>query len=178
MFREVPALPVVVPLAGVVFVVSLWHLHRRGLLTAPRAAVGLALGVYAAGVVANTVFPIFLDKPSSSAPWTQLINLTPVSGYEVVDAVTNVCVFLPIGMLVRLVAPRWPWWRVLVAATVLSLSIEASQYASALLLGGGHIADVNDLASNVLGGALGLLLLSALSRIPVAAGLVGRFRWS
>ncbi|WP_134767651.1 VanZ family protein [Nocardioides sp. 1609] len=178
LFGEVPVLPVVVPLGGAVLVGSAWHLRRRGLLTAPRAAVALALGVYAAGIVANTVFPIFLDKPASSARWTQFVNVTPMTGYELGDAAMNVCVFVPIGALVPLVVPHWPWWRVLAVATVLSLSIEVGQYATAHLLAGGHVTDVNDLTFNMVGAALGLLVLAALSTAPVVARLIDRFRWS
>lgn len=178
MFDEVPVLPVVVPLAAAVFVGSVWHLRRRGLLAPSRAAVALALGVYAAGIVANTVFPIFLDKPAAGARWTQFVNLTPVAGYEVVDAVVNVCVFVPVGILLPLAVPRWTWWQVLAAAAALSGSIEVVQYATAHLLGGGHIADVNDLAFNLLGGAVGYLVLLALSQAPVASRLIDRFRWS
>ncbi|WP_296607495.1 VanZ family protein [Nocardioides sp.] len=178
MFGEVPVLPVVMPLGAAVFGVAAWHLKRRGLLTAPRVAVALALAVYSAGIVANTVFPIFLDKPASSTPWTQFVNVTLGTGYELADAVMNVCVFVPVGMLVPLAVPRWSWLRVLTGATGLSLGIEMSQYATAHLLAGGHIADVNDPAFNVGGAALGLLLLTALARAPVTARLVDKFRWT
>lgn len=177
MFGEVPALPVVVPLGAIICAVALWYLRRRGLLTAPRAAVALALGVYAAGIAANTVFPIYLDKPSSGPRWTQFVNLTPVAGYELADAVMNVCVFVPLGVLLSLVLPRWPWRRVLAAAAAVSLSIELTQYVTANLLAGGHIADINDLTFNVLGAALGLVLLAAVSRVPIGARLVAQFRW-
>lgn len=178
MFGEVPVLPVVVPIGGAVLAVALWHLHRRGRVTAARATVALALGVYAAGIVANTVFPIFLDKPSRAARWTQFVNLTPGSGYELADAAMNVCVFVPLGALLHLVVPHWPWWRALAAATAVSLSIELTQYVTANLLGGGHISDVNDLAFNVLGAAVGIGLLAGLSRVAVTAHLIERFRWS
>lgn len=178
LFAEVPVLPVVVPLAAAVLVVSSWHLHRRALLTLPRAAVALVVSVYAAGIVANTLFPIFLDKPTSDVPWTQFINLTPIAGYETADAVMNICVFVPLGVLLSLAVPRWSWWRVLAATAAVSLSIEVSQYTTAHLLGGGHIADVNDLVFNVIGGALGCLLLGALSRARILTPSIRRFRWS
>ncbi|GAA5142045.1 hypothetical protein GCM10023340_04880 [Nocardioides marinquilinus] len=177
MFREVPVLPVVVPLAVLVLVLATWHLRRTGMLTAPRATVGLAWAVYAAGVVANTIFPIYLDKPGGG-PRTGLLNLTLGSGYEPADALMNICVFVPVGVLVALVAPRWPAWAVLAAATALSLVVETTQLVTARKLGGGHVADVNDLLFNLVGAALGLLLLSAASRIPAVTGLVDRFRWA
>lgn len=171
-------LPVVVPLAVVIVVVLGWHLLRQGMLTAPRLAVALAVGVYAAGVVANTVFPIFLDKPLRDARWHDFVNVTPVVGYEAADALMNICVFVPIGILVPLAMPGASWSRVLGIATAVSLAIEVTQYGTAHLLGGGHIADVNDLLSNVAGAALGCLLLARVSRVPAAARLIDRFRWT
>jgi glycopeptide antibiotics resistance protein len=177
-FDEVPVLPVVVPLAAVVLAILVWQLRRRRLLTASRAAVAVAVCVYVAGVVANTVFPIFLDKPAYTARWTEFVNLTLLSGYEVVDAVTNICVFVPVGLLVPLVAPTFSWRRALVAATTFSLLIEVTQYVTAHLLGGGHVADVNDLLFNVVGAALGLLLSAALAQVPLGAHAIRRLRWS
>ena len=170
-------LPVVVPVAAAIFVTLLWHLRRHDRLSAPRAAVALALCVYAAGVVANTVFPIFLDKPARNAPWTASVNVVPIVGYEVADAVMNTVVFVPLGMLVPLLVARSSSWRVLATAAAFSLTIEVSQLVTARFLGGGHVADVNDLIFNVAGAALGFGLLSALSRVPGVAGLLDRFRW-
>jgi glycopeptide antibiotics resistance protein len=176
-FREVPVLPVVVPLAVVTVGVLLTLLARRGRFSLPRAAVALAIGVYAAGIVANTVFPIFLDKPVGDAPWGAHLALVPLSGYEVADALQNVLVFVPLGMLVPLLAVRPSWWRTVGVAACVSLGIEVTQLATAHLLGGGHLADVNDLIFNVLGGAVGYVALAALTRVPGVEGLVDRFRW-
>ena len=62
-------------------------------------------------------------------------------------------------------------------AAALSLTIEAAQLATARVLGGGHVADVNDLIFNVVGAALGLGLISRLSRMPGAADLINRLCW-
>ncbi|GAB3599987.1 hypothetical protein GCM10027446_32710 [Angustibacter peucedani] len=177
MFREVPVLPVVVPAAGVLFVVLLWSLQRRDRLAAPSAAVALALSVYAAGVVANTVFPVFLDKPGRHAPWSAALNLVPLAGYEGGDAVMNVVVFLPLGVLLALVLARSPWWKVLVVAGLSSLAVEVAQLVTARVLGGGHVADVNDLVFDVAGAALGVGLLAVLSRPPALDAVINRFRW-
>lgn len=176
-FHQVPVLPVVVPLAAAVLVVLLWSLRRRGRLSVPRASVALALCVYAAGVVANTVFPIYWDKPARTAPWSSYLVVVPFADYEVADAVMNVLVFLPVGILVPLVLVRVSWGRVLGAAAVFSAVIEGTQYVTAHVLGGGHIADVNDLIFNVLGGAAGFAVFSVLSRVPVIDDLVRQFRW-
>ena len=116
LYAQVPVLPVVVPIAAAAMALFTWHLRRSGLLSLPRVAVALALCVYVAGVLANTLFPIYLDKPARSAPWDVYINLTPLAGYEVADAVMNICVFVPLGVLLAFAVPRWTWRRVLVAA--------------------------------------------------------------
>lgn len=178
MFREVPVLPVVVPLAAVVFVALLWRLHRRDRLSAPSAAIAFVLCVYAAGVVANTVFPIFLDKPARGTPWTSLVVIVPLADYELFDAVENIVVFVPVGMLVPLLRAGASWRRVVAVAAAFSLAIEMAQLVTGHLLGGGHVADASDLVCNVVGAALGFGLLSALSLVPGAAVLIDRFRWT
>jgi glycopeptide antibiotics resistance protein len=168
-------LPVVVPIAAAIFLILLWYLHSRNRLSAPRAAVALALCVYAAGVVANTIFPIFLDPPSYSALWE--VYLVPLADYEVGDAMKNILVFVPVGILVPLLATRASWWRVMALAVAFSLAIELAQLVTGNLLGGGHVADVNDLIFNVVGAVLGFGLFSTLCRVPAAAVLIDRFRW-
>lgn len=177
MFHQVPVLPVVIPAAAVVLAALLWSLRRGGRLTAPRAAVALVLCVYVAGVLANTLFPVYTDKPAGTAPWSAHLALVPFADYEVADAVMNVLVFVPVGVLVPLLVARARWWTAVVVSAGFSLVIEVTQYLTAHLLGGGHIADVNDLLCNIAGGTLGYLLLSALVRVPSAGALVDRFRW-
>ncbi|MQA32259.1 VanZ family protein [Modestobacter roseus] len=177
MFRQVPVIPVVVPSAAVLFVALLWHLHRRDRLTVPRAAVALVLCGYLAGIVANTVFPVFLDKPVADGSWATSFNLVPLAGYEVADALVNVLVLVPVGVLVPLLRDTASWWQAVAAGAGLSLAIELTQLLTDHFLSGGHIADVNDLVFNVLGAALGAGLFRALSRVPRVAALVDRVRW-
>ncbi|MEZ0165265.1 VanZ family protein [Kineococcus sp. LSe6-4] len=177
LFRQVPVLPVVVPVAAVAFLGLLWSLRRRGRLSLPRAAVAAALCVYLAGTIANTVFPVFLDKPTGTRPWSAFLNVVPVVGYEPADFAMNVAVFVPLGVLVALVVTRPSWTRVLAVAAAISATIEVTQFVTATTLGGGHVADVNDLLSNVVGGLLGAGLLALLDRVPAVRAVVDRFRW-
>ena len=177
MFRQVPVLPVVVPLAAAALAALLWSLHRRARLTAPRALVALALCVYLAGIVANTVFPIFLDKPARGAAWTGQVVLVPFADYELADALLNVAVFVPLGVVLALLLRRSSWWRPVAAAAGVSLAIEVVQLLTNHYLGSGHVADVSDLLSNVVGGALGVALLAGVERVPWARAWVDRFRW-
>ncbi|MDF9716773.1 VanZ family protein [Nocardioides sp. ChNu-153] len=177
MFRHVPVLPVVVPLGVIVLVALLESLRRRRSLSLPRATVAVALSVYVAGVVANTVFPIYLDKPGRDASWDDFLVLVPLADYEVADAAMNVAVFVPVGVLVPLVLVGASWGRVLAIAAASSLGIEVVQYATAHLLSGGHIADVNDLLFNVAGALAGFGALRLLTRISTVVALRDRFSW-
>ncbi|SDQ89420.1 VanZ family protein [Microbacterium sp. cf332] len=177
-FGEVPVLPVVVPLGLVVFVILLVTLSARRRLTLPRMAVAAALAVYAAGIVGNTVFPIFLDKPDSGGPWTPGLSLLPFVDYEVEDALTNMLVFVPLGILIPLLLARPTWLKVVGAAALTSLGVESAQLAAQAFFAGGHIADINDFLSNVAGGAIGYGVLTLLARVPVLSRLIDPFRWS
>lgn len=178
MFGEVPVLPVVVPLGVVVFGASASVLWRRRRLSVPRLAVAAALAVYVAGVVANTVFPVFLAMPRSSGPEPLPVALVPFADYEVADAVTNVLVFVPLGLLIPLLLAGPRTWRVVVVASAVSLGIELTQLVTAVFIGGGHIADVNDWLWNSVGGAVGALLFALAVRVPALARLADRFRWT
>ena len=78
-WREVTAWPFVVPVAALAGAVLLWRLHRRAALTLPRVLVGAVVAVYVAGVVANSLFPVFIGKPGSLS-WWEVPNLVPVVG--------------------------------------------------------------------------------------------------
>lgn len=177
-FLQLPVLPVVVPLGVAVFGLLIWRLRARRLLTLPRAAVAAAVGVYAAGIVGNTIFPIYLHPAPVSEPWTPAIVLVPFADYEIEDALTNVLVFAPIGLIVPLLLARTSWLRVTAVAAAVSLTVELSQLAAQRFFGGGHIADVSDLLSNVAGGVLGYALFVLLTRIPRTARLIEPFRWT
>jgi glycopeptide antibiotics resistance protein len=170
-------LPVVIPVATAVLALMLWSLRRNRRLTALRGAVAVVLCVYVAGVLANTVFPIYTDKPTGTAPWSNYLALVPFTDYEVADAAMNMLVFAPVGVLVPLLVARAGWGTVVVVSAVVSLAIEVTQYATAHLLGGGHIADVNDILSNVAGGVVGFAVFAVLVRVPPVSAVVDRFRW-
>ncbi len=175
--EPVPVLPVVVPLGVVVFAVLVGVLVARRRFSWPRASVAAALAVYAAGIVANTVFPVFLGRPTQDGPRLLPLVLVPFADYEVADAVTNVLVFVPLGVLVSLLLTRPTWWRVLLAAASVSAGIEVAQLVTADLAGGGHIADVDDWLWNTVGGVVGYAAYAAVARLRITAPLVERFRW-
>lgn len=177
-FGEVPAVPVAVAFGVVVFVVLLVLLFRRARATWPRAAVAAVVALYAAGIFANTVFPIFLDPAPSDQPWSPALALIPFHDYEVADALTNVVVFVPLGILIPLLMRRPSSWKVLLSAAVVSVTIELLQLAAQKLFSGGHVADVNDFIWNTVGGVVGFAVFAVLARVPTLSAVLSRFRWN
>jgi glycopeptide antibiotics resistance protein len=100
------------------------------------------------GVRLNLV-PIIVDGPGSAR-----------------DALLNVAVFLPFGMLLATIG--WRLLPVLGIALAVSGSIETTQY----LLNWGRTADVNDLITNVLGAGLGWVVVWVVSRSAHRAGRI------
>ena len=177
-FGEVPVLPVVIPLGLALFAFLIWRLHARRLFSVPRAAVAAAISVYAAGIIGNTIFPIFLAKPDSGEPWMPALSLIPFADYEIEDALMNIAVFVPLGILFPLLLARPTWLKVMAAVVASSLAIELTQLAAQGLFAGGHVADVSDLICNTVGGALGYGLLVLAARVPALVRLIDRFRVS
>jgi VanZ family protein len=131
--------------------------------------------VYGGGVLANSVFPIFIGKGQTGLPWWDAVNLTPLVGTDRADMLRNIVVFLPLGFLLPLVARVHSALRILVVGFLLSLAIETVQLVQSQIGNGGHVADINDLLANTLGAPIGYgifraaLLLPALGRLATAA---------
>lgn len=178
-FVEVPMLPIVIPLGVVIFLVLIRVLRSRGRVTLPRASVAAVLAVYAGGVIANTVFPIFLRVGTGfyDGPRPLPLYLVPFVDYGFEDALINVAVFVPLGMLVPLLTARPSWWRVMAIVAGASLAIELAQMATARLALSGHLADINDWMTNILGGAIGYGLFVLMTRSKTIAGFVRHFLW-
>jgi glycopeptide antibiotics resistance protein len=78
-------------------------------------------------------------------------------GYEVIELVANIVLFMPFGALAMLVAPRVRWSWVVVGGCVASGCIELVQ---AVLLPG-RTGSVQDVVANTLGAALGAAVVVA-----------------
>jgi glycopeptide antibiotics resistance protein len=126
-----------------------------------RFVMAVLLSLYAAAVVAVTMFPITPHPASywAGEPWWTMVHYIPF----VVDApsfVLNVIMFVPFGVLVPL---RWPRtdsvWRLLGCAGGASAVIELTQLIMGLTIGSRRTVDVNDLIANTAGALVGLLAL-------------------
>jgi glycopeptide antibiotics resistance protein len=175
-WTQVPVLPVVVPLGLVVVAVLLWRLRRRGALTLLRAVVAAVVAVYVAGVVANSLFPVFLGK-GGGGPWWTSLNLVPLVNTDVRDMLQNVAVFVPLGVLLPLVARAASFLRVLLGGLLASLAIEVLQFVNSVAANGGHASDVNDLLANSLGAVVGYGVFRLALLLPAAARLARAATW-
>lgn len=146
------ALLAVCGVAGIVLSVrgSRIRVRERG----DRIAIGLFLAAWLAGLLFMTL------RPSSGRG--SLLNLVPLK-FEgpgaVVDAVLNVGVFVPLGLLLAAAAVRFPV--ALLIGLLLSAAIEVSQY----LVQVGRTSDVNDLITNTTGTVLGWAVGAAIVHI-------------
>jgi hypothetical protein len=176
--HEITALPVVIPLASVVFAFLLWRLHRRHAMTWPRVVLSATLCVYGAGVIGNTLLPIFIGGAShDDLQWWEHGNFVPLVGTELDDMLQNVLVFIPLGVLLPLIVRIRSARHVLLLGFLTSLTMELLQYVNTLVADGGHIADINDLLANTLGTPIGYALHRLAIRLPVLERLASAFSW-
>jgi glycopeptide antibiotics resistance protein len=134
---------------------------------APAWAVRTAAVAYAAVLVVVTLAPIRWRadlaryrsnwRPQLVPLWNLVVNLR--EGHRVLPtlagAAGNVVLFVPLGFLLPLLAPRLDrFWRTVGTGFVVSSAIELAQVA----FPGVRRADVNDVLMNTLGAAAGYLL--------------------
>ncbi|GAA2713553.1 MULTISPECIES: VanZ family protein [Actinoplanes] len=169
-YFQVPALPVLLPLGGVLMILSWLWLRRQGLLTTRRLIVAWALSWYVVAVLGATMLPLPLSwGPDSGPAETYRILLVPSFSTRRRDFVLNALMLLPLAGLLHLNFGVTERNRVVRIGFLLSLSIEITQLVLILTVHGNRWADVNDLLSNTLGTFLGWVLWRRLMRS-------GRFR--
>jgi hypothetical protein len=109
-----------------------------------RVALGLFLASWLAAVLFMTLRP--------GAGSGRLLNLVPLrfeGQASVIDAVLNVGVFVPLGLLLAAAAVRLPV--TILVGLLLTLGIETTQYLTQV----GRTADINDVLTNTTGTILG-----------------------
>jgi glycopeptide antibiotics resistance protein len=79
------------------------------------------------------------------------------------EVVANVVLFVPFGLYLGLLAPRWPWWKAAAVFAGASLLLETMQYVFAV-----GSSDITDVIDNVAGGLVGIAVL-ALARRTLGA---------
>ncbi|MEP9364944.1 VanZ family protein [Nocardioides sp. CN2-186] len=175
---EIPTLPVLVPATVVALGLSLWWLHRRGRLTVLRAAVAVAVCVYAAGVLGHVLLPFPIDA-SDPRPWRVWIHLTPFVDVaeDPIGMVLNIALFVPLGFLLPLVVRVGSARRAVLYGVLASLGIEMVQLVGDLTVSPGRVADVDDLIGNAIGTLIGYAVFSLAVAVPAVAKLAARAAW-
>ena len=162
---EVPALPVLLPLGGVLMLLSYLWLRRRGGLTPRRLIFAWALCWYAVAVLGATMLPAHLSwGPDAGPAETYRILLVPTLSMRRRDFVLNTIMTLPLAALVHLNFGIVSRLRVVRIGFFLSLSIEITQLIMILTVHGNRWADVNDLLSNTIGTIFGFVAWQWLRR--------------
>ncbi|MHB1314254.1 MAG: VanZ family protein [Christensenellales bacterium] len=95
------------------------------------------------------------------------LNLIPFAGSVIKnnqldynEIILNMMVFIPFGLYLSMMKPHWPFWKKIIPIAGVSLLFELLQFLFAI---GG--ADITDFISNTLGGAAGIGLYIAFSKI-------------
>jgi glycopeptide antibiotics resistance protein len=168
---HVDSAPVLGPLL-VLFAVGTVVQVRRDAWNMHRALLQLAAAVYVAAVLSLTVFPLNVTwgEYASQSPWTGQINFIPLLTADI-TMVPNVIMLVPGGFLLPLLfrhatSPS----RAALMTAAASLSVEATQLLSYIVLNNGRAVDVNDLIANTLGGLAGYALVVLALRTPALRG--------
>ncbi|GAB2637299.1 VanZ family protein [Prescottella soli] len=156
-----------------------WHYRRFGRVSAARMALVGAAVTYGAGVVAFTMFPLpdltpawceaFAASDPVLRPFTFVSDIRRdtagmslvaiLTSTAVMQVVLNVVLFVPFGVLGRLLF-EWSRTTTVVVAAMVSLAIELTQYTAVwgIFPCAYRIADVDDLMLNTAGAVLGVAL--------------------
>ena len=91
-------------------------------------------------------------------PWLlRFLEVVPI-GYDTLEFVANIGMFVPIGILITLLAGHW--WLALAAGVALTCGIEFTQQFLPA-----RFTEVRDLLANSLGAAIGALAVVAVARL-------------
>lgn len=129
------------------------------------------LVVYLVGLARVTLWPRLGDDDGFDLVRTFLgwINSAGIAlTYSATEFLANIALFVPFGILVSLLRPRWPAWTVVALGLATSCAIELAQ----LLFLPHRVSDARDLVANTLGTVVGvavLLVVRRSSRAPEPA---------
>ena len=176
---EIPAWPVLLPLTAAAAAVVLWSLRRRGALTVVRVVTTFLACGYAAAVLDAVFFPfeVATGGQANDVPWWVYVQPVPLVTADPVGLVLNVALFVPVGLLLPLVARAGSFRRVAATALGLSLAVEMVQLVADVAVSTGRVFDVDDLIGNTLGAVAGFGLFRIAVTVPPVARFVRAATW-
>jgi glycopeptide antibiotics resistance protein len=107
-----------------------------------------------------------LGVPSLHGGDTRAVKLVPFvagDGYGVnspAEMAANVALFVPFGLYLGMLVPRWGWGGIAAIAATVSIGLETAQYVLAV-----GSSDVTDVILNTAGAVTGLALLAVARRV-------------
>ncbi|MDJ0338174.1 VanZ family protein [Cryobacterium sp. PH31-O1] len=137
--------------------------RRHGLLR--RGALWLALA-YVVALAAIAFWPTPVDRGvhgsiSSVVLWLHSHGIPTWLDYPAIEFTANIALFIPVGLLVVVLAGARRWWLGPVTGALVSTMIELGQF----LFLPGRFATVNDVVANGLGALLGAGLAVGVLRL-------------
>lgn len=147
-------------------------------MTARKAAVRVLATLTLVVVFAIGYWPVPVDRGVRSVLGSVLDRLTAAGApgwvdYAHLEFGANVVMFVPLGVLIALLLPRWEWWLAPIIGLALSLAIEFGQ---ALLLPE-RFATPLDVLANSAGATIGALLVTGFRVAARAADRRRTRRW-
>lgn len=176
----VPAAPIVIPVALLGFAFMMWRLHRAGALSPARTVVAVITCAYGAAVLQAVLlpFPVRVGAAREGmAPWHAFLQVVPFYDSDPIGYVLNVALFVPLGVLLPVVARVSSLRRAVAIGFLVSLFIELVQFVLVVSVTSGRVADVDDLMANTVGTAVGFALFRALTLLPTLARLTVSATW-
>lgn len=130
--------------------------------TGGKVVVRLLAALVMAAVFAIGYWPVPVDRGMRSLLTSVLDRLMAAGApswvdYAHVEFGANIVMFVPLGVLIALLLPRWEWWLAPIIGLALSLAIEFGQ---ALLLPE-RFATPLDVLANTAGATIGALIVTA-----------------
>jgi glycopeptide antibiotics resistance protein len=179
---ELPAFPVLIPLAVVTFAILLERLRRRNALTVPRGILAAALCVYAVGLCRSVLLPapiVIGAARRALPPWQVWIQPVPVvtSFSDPVGMALNVALFVPFGALLVLLMRRPSLRAAILIGFLLSLGIETVQFLGDITISSDRVADIDDLIGNTLGTLIGYSVFRASTAVPSLSRIASAASW-
>ena len=142
-------------LALVLFPFFLWRQRKRGLA---HLTVRAIMYIYLAGVVSQTLFPITLDWEWGLADKTNHIELKLFRYFVWREALLNIVLTLPFGVLYPLIS-RHSWQKTIGLAFIMPLVIEMSQLVLLYTTVNYYrVVDISDVFFNFWGVIIGYLM--------------------
>jgi hypothetical protein len=160
-----------------VFAALVWRLRRRGEVSVLGIVVAAVTCVYGAKVLNEVLlpFPIRVGTDRDGlAPWQVFVGLTPTFMADPIGVLLNAVMFVPLGVLLPLIARVRSARRAVLIGFLLSLTIELVQFAADVTISTARIVDIDDLWANTLGTLIGYAIFRVVVLLPGAARIVER----